>query len=130
MWVSGCTSAIYSHGSILADLTSFIETITISESKASSTIEIYSDTTCSDLDEVLTDLAPEYGGALTGVEELTTDNDYPYRRYNTLNPILGESAIEVALVDGVLYRVYLDYAVFDSTGDIQHNVIFEWNFTQ
>ncbi|MEE2732120.1 MAG: hypothetical protein VYA55_14985 [Pseudomonadota bacterium] len=130
VWVSGCTSSIYANGTLPVDPTSFIETITISESTVSSTFEIYTDADCNDLAEVLTDLAPKYGGALTGVEELTTDNDYPYRRYNTLNPISGESAIEVALIDGVLYRVFLDFAVFESTGEMQHNVIFEWNFTQ
>ncbi|MCP5016952.1 MAG: hypothetical protein GY938_17040 [Ketobacter sp.] len=130
VWVSSCTSSIFANGSQLPiDVSSFIETISISKLRVTSTFEIYEGPSCDILNETLTSLAPEYGGVLVDVEELESDNGYAYRRYNTQDDIVGENAIEVALIDGILYRVFLDHAVFESSNEIQNNVIFEWHFS-
>ena len=131
VWVSGCTSSTYVSGSQLPiDSSSFIETISISNESVTSTFEIYEGPGCEILNETLTSMTPEFGGILVDVEELEADNGYPYRSYRTQDGIGGKNAIEVAMIDGILYRVFLDQGVFESTGETQINVIFEWHFSQ
>ena len=129
VWVSGCTSSFLAMGSVDYPIyLSFIETLEITNENVSSRFQIFQDQNCEILDEGLTSLNPDWGGEVMEVKELTSDNGYPYKSYKTSNADVGENYTNVSYIDGLLYKVHLDYSVFESNGHQEHNVIFGWHF--